>query len=247
MRAGASAPPKTCIAISIVVTVGDARDGSSWVEPSAPPWDAHRSAAPAPVPSAQVDGPAGLEDPARDRLCRDALAAPGEPVRKRAGRVVRRDDGRAHVLVARVEHAEHGADGPLGRVLLAEVVEHEHVALGVPRDGRLGAALVESRLHVLEHALGRREGDVVAGLGEQPGHGGGCVRLSGADAPVYVEPGAPVAGERGDVLGELGAVGLGGPVAPGDARARERLLPAGGLLLGGEGRAPSRLGLPLAG
>lgn len=52
------------------------------------------------------------------------------------------------------------------------------------------------------------------------------MRLSGADAPVYVEPGASVAGERGDVLGELGAVGLGGPVAPGDARARERLLPA---------------------
>ena len=64
------------------------------------------------------------------------------------------------------------------------------------------------------------------------------MRLSGADAPVYVEPGASVAGERGDVLGELGAVGLGGPVAPGNARARERLLPAGGLLLGGEGRAP---------
>ena len=35
------------------------------------------------------------------------------------------------------------------------------------------------------------------------------MRLSGADAPVYVEPGASVAGERGDVLGELGAVGLG--------------------------------------
>ena len=73
------------------------------------------------------------------------------------------------------------------------------------------------------------------------------MRLAGADAPVYVEPGAPVAGERGDVLGELGAVGLGGPVTPGDARARERLLPARGLLLDGEGRAPSRLGLPLAG
>lgn len=203
--------------------------------------------APAPVPSAQVDGPAGLGDPARDGLCRDALAAPCEPVRQRAGRVVRRDDGRAHVLVARVEHAEHGADRPFRRVLLAEVVEHEDVALGVPRDGGLGAALVERGLHALEHALGGREGDVVAGLGEQPGHGGGGVRLAGADAPVYVEPGAPVARERGDVLGELGVVCLGGPVAPGDARARERLLPAGRLLLGGEGRAPSRLGLPLAG
>ena len=64
------------------------------------------------------------------------------------------------------------------------------------------------------------------------------MRLAGADTPVYVESGAPVACERGDVLGELGAVGLGGPVAPWDARARERLLPAGGLLLGGEGRAP---------
>ena len=46
------------------------------------------------------------------------------------------------------------------------------------------------------------------------------MRLVGADASVYVEPGAPVADERGDVLRKLGAVGLGYPIAPGDARAR---------------------------
>ncbi|CRH92384.1 Uncharacterised protein [Chlamydia trachomatis] len=114
-------------------------------------------------------------------------------------------------------------------------------------DGGLGAALVEGGLHALEHALGRREGDLVAGPDEQPGHGGGGMRLAGADAPVYVEPRAPVAGERGDVLGELWAVGLGGPVPPGDARAKKGLLPTGHLLSGGEVRAPVLLGLSLAG
>ena len=42
VRAGASAPPKTCIAISIAAATGAARDGSSWVEPSAPPREAHK-------------------------------------------------------------------------------------------------------------------------------------------------------------------------------------------------------------
>mgnify|MGYP000855001206 CR=1 FL=1 len=135
------------------------------------------------------------------------LAGRREPCPQLSQRVLRRDDGRPHSLVSRVDDGEQRHERPPRARLLAQVVEDEHLARGVPLERPPArASSVEGLPDVREDRDSGGEDGPQATVRGGDRDRRGVVGLPRADRTVDEEP---VRGGPGDRVRIGDALGLG--------------------------------------